>query len=223
MLLPWVWEGYWTVWSRSWGVCQVQVIFSWLALVMLTLSSLMGRSFHSIWLICCSSSCWSLIHWTSSLCLTSCSSMFCQNFFPSPMSQSGWSSFLAPCRISWHLPWTSDSVCTAHFFWYIFWIFVLWLVVSALDPLCRLWAAYLLLSCVSWGWSWVSFLSCWWCFHWCIQWWWIWLLLVGLFVSGVFIARLVVCLLASYWLLVLVVLSYWLLVRQLYIASGWWL
>ena len=84
--------------------------FQLAALVMLTLSSSTVRSFHSIWLICCSSSSWSLIHWASSLCLTSCSSMFCQNFFTSPMSlclvvsQSGWASFLVPCRILWHLP-----------------------------------------------------------------------------------------------------------------------
>ena len=115
------------------------------------------------------------------------------------VSQSGWSSSLVPCKISWNLSWTSYSVCTAHIFGYIFLFFVLWLVVTALDPLYRLWAAYLLLSCVSWGWSWVSSLSCWWCFHWCIQWWWICLLLVGLFVSEVFVARLVVQLLASYW------------------------
>ena len=60
--------------------------FQFVALVMLTLSSGTVRSFHSIWLICCSSSSWSLIHWASSFCLTSCSSMFCQNFFTSPVS-----------------------------------------------------------------------------------------------------------------------------------------
>ena len=69
---------------------------------MLTLSSSTVRSFYSIWLICCSSSSWSLIHWASSLCLTSCSNMFCQNSLPLlclVVSQSGWSSFLVPCRI----------------------------------------------------------------------------------------------------------------------------
>ena len=73
------------------------------ALVMLNLSSSTVRSFHSIWLIFFSSSSWSLIRWASSLCLTSCSSMFCQNFLlllHLVVSQSGWSSFLVPCRIS---------------------------------------------------------------------------------------------------------------------------
>ena len=77
--------------------------FQWAALVMLTMSSSTVRSFHSIWLICCSSSSWSLIHWASSLCLTSCSSMFCQTFLLLlclAVSQSGWSSFLVSYRIS---------------------------------------------------------------------------------------------------------------------------
>ena len=60
--------------------------FQLAALVMLTLSSSPVRSFHSICLICCSSSSWSLIHWPSLLCLISCSNMFCQNFFTSSMS-----------------------------------------------------------------------------------------------------------------------------------------
>ena len=70
--------------------------FQLAALVMLTLSSSTVRSFHSIWLICCSSSSWSLIHWASSLYFTSCSSMFCQNFFTSPMSSSSSSSSSSP-------------------------------------------------------------------------------------------------------------------------------
>ena len=82
---------------------------------MWTLSSSTLRSFHSIWFVCCSSSSWSLIHCASSLCLTSYSSMICQNFFTSPMSDgfSVWIVFfLVPCRMSWHLSWTSYSVCS---------------------------------------------------------------------------------------------------------------
>ena len=48
-------------------------------------SSSHAISFHSIWLTCSCSS-WSLIPWTSSLCLTSCCGIFCQNFFTSSMS-----------------------------------------------------------------------------------------------------------------------------------------
>ena len=59
--------------------------FQLAALVMLTWSSSSEMSFHSIQLIC-SSSPWSLIHWTSSLCFSSCSSMFYQNVFTSAMS-----------------------------------------------------------------------------------------------------------------------------------------
>ena len=70
---------------HKWGSLSGPGDFQLAVLVMLTLSSSTGRSFHSIWLISCSSSSWFLIHWASSMCLT-CSNMFCQNFFTSPMS-----------------------------------------------------------------------------------------------------------------------------------------
>ena len=110
-------------------------------LIMLTLSSSTLRTFHSIWLICCSSSSRSLIHGASSLCLTSCCSMFCQNFFTSPMS-GGYSVWMVFFPSS--LPNILASSLNILFCFYCSLLLVyllslcVWLVVSALDPLCRL-------------------------------------------------------------------------------------